>query len=203
MISAKNLFSIKIISAFSNLLKEAIFLTVFSNPSSKQNKLINILKKVNGSGIVYCKSRKRTREIEELLNLNGINAGHYHAGLSNDERNAKQEDWINNKIRIIACTNAFGMGIDKADVRTVIHYDVPDALENYYQEAGRAGRDGKKAYAVLFFNEQNLLILKSNPKFDFLICKRLKIFIAHWLIIFNWLREVEKEFHLILILMIL
>ena len=129
-------------------------------PSSKQNKLLEILKKVNGSGIVYCKSRKRTREIEELLTLNGIKASHYHAGLSNDLRNTRQEEWINNKTRFIACTNAFGMGIDKPDVRTVIHYDVPDALENYYQEAGRAGRDGKKSYAILFFTEQEINDLK-------------------------------------------
>ena len=137
------------------------------NPSSKQNKLIDILKKVNGSGIVYCKSRRRTREIEELLQLNGITAGHYHAGLSNDERNIKQEEWINNKIRVIACTNAFGMGIDKPDVRIVIHYDVPNALENYYQEAGRAGRDGKRAYAVLFFNETELSDLKKQAAINF------------------------------------
>ncbi|HWH64056.1 MAG TPA: RecQ family ATP-dependent DNA helicase, partial [Ginsengibacter sp.] len=129
-------------------------------PSSKQNKLLEILKKVNGSGIVYCRSRKRTREIEELLTLNGIKASHYHAGLSNDLRNTRQEEWINNKTRFIACTNAFGMGIDKPDVRTVIHYDVPDALENYYQEAGRAGRDGKKSYAILFFTEQEINDLK-------------------------------------------
>jgi ATP-dependent DNA helicase RecQ len=137
------------------------------NPSSKQNKLVEILKKVNGSGIVYCKSRKRTREIEELLTLNGIKASHYHAGLSNDLRNTRQEEWINNKTRIMACTNAFGMGIDKPDVRTVIHYDVPDALENYYQEAGRAGRDGKKAYAVLFFNEQEIRDLRKQSSLRF------------------------------------
>src|SRR5450755_534882 len=140
--------------------------SVFS-PSSKQNKLIEILKNVNGSGIVYCRSRKRTREIEELLNLNGIKASHYHAGLSNDLRNTRQEEWISNKTRIMACTNAFGMGIDKPDVRTVIHYDVPDALENYYQEAGRAGRDGKKAYAVLFFNEQEIADLKKQSEIRF------------------------------------
>lgn len=137
------------------------------NPSSKQNKLIEILKKVNGSGIVYCKSRKRTREIEELLHAQGINASHYHAGLSNELRNARQEDWINNKTRVMACTNAFGMGIDKPDVRTVVHYDVPDALENYYQEAGRAGRDGRKAYAVLFFNEKEIVDLKKQSAIRF------------------------------------
>ncbi|HEY5406703.1 MAG TPA: ATP-dependent DNA helicase RecQ [Ginsengibacter sp.] len=137
------------------------------NPSSKQNKLLEILKKVNGSGIVYCKSRKRTKEIEELLNLNGIRASHYHAGLSNEVRNTRQEEWINDKTRVMACTNAFGMGIDKPDVRTVIHYDVPDALENYYQEAGRAGRDGKKSYAVLFFNEQEIRDLKKQSSVRF------------------------------------
>lgn len=142
--------------------------------SSKQNKLVDILKKVPGSGIVYCKSRKKTKEIAELLKLNGISADHYHAGLSNDERNARQEDWINNKTRIIVCTNAFGMGIDKPDVRTVIHYDVPDALENYYQEAGRAGRDEKKAYAVLFYNEPELNELKKQSDIRFPSIKMIK-----------------------------
>ena len=134
---------------------------------SKENKLVSILKKVPGSGIVYCKSRKRTKEISELLNLNGMKADFYHAGLATDDRNRKQENWINNTIRIICCTNAFGMGIDKPDVRTVIHYDVPDALENYYQEAGRAGRDGQKSYAVLFYNEAELKELKKQPDIKF------------------------------------
>ncbi len=127
---------------------------------SKENKLLTILKKVSGSGIVYCKTRRRTKEVSELLNLNGIAADFYHAGLLSEERSRKQEDWLGNKTRIIACTNAFGMGIDKPDVRLVVHYDVPDALENYYQEAGRAGRDGKKAYAVLLFSEAELELLK-------------------------------------------
>ncbi len=134
---------------------------------SKQNKLIDILKKVPGSGIVYCKTRRRTKEIAEMLNLHGIRADYYHAGLSNDERNKKQEDWIDNKTRIITCTNAFGMGIDKPDVRTVIHYDVPEALENYYQEAGRAGRDGTKSFAVLFFNQRELEDLKNQSELKF------------------------------------
>ncbi len=142
--------------------------------SSRQNKMIDILKKVSGSGIVYCKSRKRTKEIAELLKLNGIKADYYHAGLSNDERNSRQDDWLNNKTRIIACTNAFGMGIDKPDVRTVIHYDVPDALENYYQEAGRAGRDEKKAYAILFFNELEIVELKKQPVIRFPGIKEIK-----------------------------
>jgi ATP-dependent DNA helicase RecQ len=135
--------------------------------SSKQNKLITILKKIPGSGIVYCKSRKRTKDISDLLKLNGISSDFYHAGLNNDERNSRQEAWIANKTRIICCTNAFGMGIDKPDVRTVIHYDVPDALENYYQEAGRAGRDGEKSYAVLLYNETELQELRKQSDIKF------------------------------------
>ncbi len=123
---------------------------------SKINKIIDILKKVPGTGIVYCKSRKRTKEIAELLQLQGIPADFYHAGLNQEERSAKQEAWIKNTIRVIVCTNAFGMGIDKPDVRTVVHADVPDCLENYYQEAGRAGRDGKTSYAVLLYDERDL-----------------------------------------------
>ncbi|MBS1510748.1 MAG: RecQ family ATP-dependent DNA helicase [Bacteroidetes bacterium] len=126
------------------------------NPSSKQNKLLEIVQNVKGTGIVYCKSRKRTREIADLLRMNNISADYYHAGLTSEERTTKQENWIHNKIRIMVCTNAFGMGIDKPDVRVVVHYDVPDCLENYYQEAGRAGRDGKRAYAVLLYGNKEL-----------------------------------------------
>ena len=135
--------------------------------ASRQNKLLSILAKVPGSGIVYCRTRKRTREITELLRSNGFSADFYHAGLTSEERNKKQEDWINNKTRIITCTNAFGMGIDKPDVRTVIHYDIPDALESYYQEAGRAGRDGKKSYTVLFYSEEELKDLKKQSDIKF------------------------------------
>ncbi len=123
---------------------------------SKINKIIEVLMKVPGSAIVYCKSRKRTKEISELLQLQNISADYYHAGLIQEERNRKQEEWIRNKIRVIVCTNAFGMGIDKPDVRSVIHADVPDCLENYYQEAGRAGRDRKKSFAVLLYDNRDL-----------------------------------------------
>ena len=123
---------------------------------SKLVKLVEILKKVQGSSIVYCKSRKRTNEIAGLLQMHNISASNYHAGLTQQERNQRQQDWITNKIRVIACTNAFGMGIDKPDVRTVIHLDTPDCLENYYQEAGRAGRDGKKSYAVLLYDLKDI-----------------------------------------------
>jgi ATP-dependent DNA helicase RecQ len=127
---------------------------------SKINKIIEIIRKVPGTSIVYCKSRRRTKEISELLQLQKISADFYHAGLVQEERSKKQEAWINNKTRVIVCTNAFGMGIDKPDVRTVIHADVPDCLENYYQEAGRAGRDGKTSYAVLLYDERDVNELK-------------------------------------------
>ena len=123
---------------------------------SKINKVIEILNKVPGSSIVYCRSRKRTKEIAELLQLQNIVAGFYHAGLPQEERNRRQEEWISNKTRVIVCTNAFGMGIDKPDVRSVIHADIPDCLENYYQEAGRAGRDGHKSFAVLLYDERDV-----------------------------------------------
>ena len=123
---------------------------------SKINKIIEILIKVPGSAIVYCKSRKRTKEISELLQLQDISADFYHAGLPQEERNKRQEDWIKNKTRVIVCTNAFGMGIDKPDVRSVIHADLPDCLENYYQEAGRAGRDGQKSFAVLLYDDLDI-----------------------------------------------
>lgn len=128
---------------------------------SKINKIIEILQKVPGSSLVYCKSRKRTQEFSNLLRMHQINADYYHAGLSQEERNRKQESWIGNEIRCMVCTNAFGMGIDKADVRVVIHADVPECLENYYQEAGRAGRDGKKSYAVLLYQEKEIGDLKN------------------------------------------
>jgi len=127
---------------------------------SKINKVIEILNKVQGSAIVYCKSRKRTKEIAELLQLQNIVSDFYHAGLPQEERNKRQEDWIKNKTRVIVCTNAFGMGIDKPDVRSVIHADVPDCLENYYQEAGRAGRDGEKSFAVLLYDDNDITELE-------------------------------------------
>lgn len=140
--------------------------SVFNVPS-KQNKLLEILNNVKGTAIVYCKSRKHTKDIADLLRLNKINADFYHAGLSNEERNRKQGEWIQNRIRVIVCTNAFGMGIDKPDVRVVVHYDVPDCLENYYQEAGRAGRDGNRAYAVLLYNDRELYELEQQTSIRF------------------------------------
>ncbi|MBV9989051.1 MAG: ATP-dependent DNA helicase RecQ, partial [Chitinophagaceae bacterium] len=136
--------------------------SVFS-VDSKINKLIDILNKVPGSSIVYCGSRKQTKELAQLLGLHSIAADFYHAGLPQELRNSKQQSWIANKTRVIVCTNAFGMGIDKPDVRTVIHFDAPDCLENYYQEAGRAGRDGKKSFAVLLYQHADKEALENLP----------------------------------------
>jgi ATP-dependent DNA helicase RecQ len=120
------------------------------------NKMLDILRRLEGCSIIYCRNRRRTKEISDLLNMHGISADFYHAGLTQEDRNEKQERWMKNAMRVIVCTNAFGMGIDKPDVRLVMHTEVPDNLESYYQEAGRAGRDGKKSYAVLLYNDEML-----------------------------------------------
>jgi ATP-dependent DNA helicase RecQ len=133
----------------------------------KFQKTINILNKVNGSAIIYVRNRRKTKEIAELLIKNKINADYYHAGLDTKTRNEKQLAWINNKTRVIIATNAFGMGIDKADVRTVIHLDLPDSLEAYYQEAGRGGRDEKAAYVVMFYSETDRIEMERRFNLSF------------------------------------
>jgi ATP-dependent DNA helicase RecQ len=117
--------------------------------------LIETIKKAKGTGIVYVRSRKKTKEIAQLLTAEGIQADYYHAGLASEIRNQKQDNWMNGTSRVIVSTNAFGMGIDKPDVRFVVHLDLPDSLEAYFQEAGRAGRDEKKAVAVLLYNNSD------------------------------------------------
>jgi ATP-dependent DNA helicase RecQ len=114
--------------------------------------LLKTLKKAGGSGIVYVRSRKRCKEVAEMLVANGISADFYHAGLTNELRDKKQASWTIGETRVIVATNAFGMGIDKAEVRFVVHWDIPDSIENYFQESGRAGRDGKPAFAVLLYS---------------------------------------------------
>ena len=127
---------------------------------SKQEELLHILKHVDGSAIVYAHNRKRTKEYAQLLNENGITATFYHAGLSNDTKDQRQKSWVKGETRVMVATNAFGMGIDKPDVRLVVHVDIPDSPEAYFQEAGRGGRDGKKAYAVLLYARSDKATLK-------------------------------------------
>lgn len=144
------------------------------NVPSPQKKLLEVINNVPGAAIVYCRSRKHTVEVANLLFANNICADFYHAGLTHAERSKKQESWLSNDTRVIVCTNAFGMGIDKPDVRLVVHYDVPECMENYYQEAGRAGRDGKKAYAVLLFNNKALEGLQQLSDIRFPAEKKIK-----------------------------
>ena len=126
---------------------------------NKQEELLHILHKTSGSAIVYTRNRKRSREISELLVQNDITATFYHAGLSNDTKDLRQKSWLSGESRVMVATNAFGMGIDKPDVRLVIHIDTPDSPEAYFQEAGRAGRDGNKAYAVLLHSKSDKINL--------------------------------------------
>lgn len=162
--------------------KENLFQGSFVRPNlayvvykeeNKLQKLLRILKGVQGQGIVYVRNRKKTRETAEFLIRNNISADYYHAGLMPKEREKRQNDWLNGYTRIIVCTNAFGMGIDKADVRTVVHLDLPESVEAYFQEAGRAGRDGKKSYTVLIYDDADIFDSQRNldlnyPEMEFI-----------------------------------
>lgn len=134
---------------------------------NKMNRLLKIINKVKGSGIIYVRNRRETQEVARFLSLNGISANFYHAGLDAVSRAKRQDDWMSNKTAVIVATNAFGMGIDKPDVRFVIHIDLPDSLEAYYQEAGRAGRDEKEAFTVLLYQESDKIRLKNNFELSF------------------------------------
>ena len=139
----------------------------------KGKKLLEVLTNVKGSAVVYVRSRKRTEDLAKWLSSHRMSASHYHAGLSAVERSNRQVQWIDNKVRVMVATNAFGMGIDKPDVRVVVHVDIPDSLEAYYQEAGRGGRDEKLAYAVLVYlpsdvKELKERTLRSLPEVDYL-----------------------------------
>ena len=134
---------------------------------NKDENLLKILNSVPGTSVVYVRNRKRTKEISDFLNVNGISAENFHAGLKNETKDAKQARWKNGETRVIVSTNAFGMGIDKAEVRTVVHMDLPDSLEAYFQEAGRAGRDEKKAYAVLLYNNGDAVKMRKRVSDSF------------------------------------
>ena len=140
---------------------------IVRNREDKQGQLLNICRSVPGTGIIYVRNRKKCEEIASFLKNSGESVSFYHAGLSHAARTSRQEDWKSGKIRVMVCTNAFGMGIDKPDVRFVIHYELPDCPEAYFQEAGRAGRDGKRSYAVLLWNNTDLRKLKQLSSVSF------------------------------------
>lgn len=140
---------------------------VVRESENKLGSLFNILDKIQGTAIVYVRSRQKTKEIAEDLQRNGYSADYFHAGLKDEEKSQKQTLWKNNECRIIVSTNAFGMGIDKPDVRLVVHMDLPNSVEEYFQEAGRAGRDEQKAYAVIFYNKTDSTKLKKRISDEF------------------------------------
>ena len=140
---------------------------IVRHTDDKLNQLVKMIKSVNGCTVVFVRNRKKTKEYATGLIENGIKAHYYHAGLTHSSKDMRQKEWMNDKVQVMVCTNAFGMGIDKPDVRLVVHMDAPDSIEAYFQEAGRGGRDGKKAYAVLLWENADKTRLKKNVAVSF------------------------------------
>lgn len=140
---------------------------IVRNTEDKLGQLLNICTNVQGTGIVYVRSRKKTEELSAFLSSNGVSSSFYHAGLGQESRSDRQERWKRGEIRVIVCTNAFGMGIDKPDVRFVVHFDLPDSPEAYFQEAGRGGRDGKRSFAVMMWNQSDVSKLRRTATVSF------------------------------------
>ena len=151
-----------------NLIYQAI------ESDDKLHKLIRIVQDIHGSGIIYVRSRKNAREVAEELKRNKISATYYHAGLDYTQRDKRQDDWTKGSVRIIVATNAFGMGIDKPDVRFVLHYDIPDSIESYFQESGRAGRDNKDASTILLYNKNDKSRMEKRVRSNFPEIKEIK-----------------------------
>jgi len=154
-------------NVFSKSFGRANLSYVVSQEENKVRKLLSVARNVQGTGIVYVRNRRETQEISRLLNSAGIKSDFYHAGLDTPKRSQKQLAWMKGQLRVIVATNAFGMGIDKPDVRFVVHMDVPESLEAYYQEAGRGGRDERKAYAVLLYNPGDRELLEKRLELKF------------------------------------
>lgn len=148
-------------NVFSMSFERKNLIYVVRETEDRAGEMLHILQGVpNGSAIVYTRTRQQTVDVARFLEEHGITASNYHAGLTNAEKDYRQINWTKNRVRVMVATNAFGMGIDKPDVRLVIHYNMPDSIEAYFQEAGRAGRDGKNSYAVMLYNHQDLRTLQ-------------------------------------------